>query len=138
MSSDLDNQIKMSNGDFSPWHDHSTLGMSSITGGMRRRIGIAVDDSLREAPRSGESSVFVRAAQRFDLYAKVDDDLQVKTEAGAAVTIGFWVLIVLLVWGEVAVYLREVPATERLVVDSTMGQKLRINTDMVRSCFLPK
>lgn len=69
--------------------------------------------------------------RRIDLYARVDDDLQVKTETGAAVTIGFWVLMVVLVIGEIQAYLRVQPATERVVVDSTMGQRLRINADIV-------
>lgn len=65
------------------------------------------------------------------MYARVDEDLQVKTETGAAVTIGFWVLMVVLVIGEIQAHLREKPAIERVVVDNTMGQRLRINADIV-------
>lgn len=88
-------------------------------------------DSRSTVSRSSEDVRLYRAIQTFDVYARVDDDLQVKTDAGAAVTIGFWVLTLLLVTGEVAAYLRRPPSTERVVVDSTMGQKLRINADIV-------
>lgn len=82
-------------------------------------------------PQPERNSTLARIVQRFDVYAKVDDDLQVKTETGAAVTIGFWLLMVVLVVGEVQAYLRVQPAIERVVVDSTMGQRVRINADIV-------
>lgn len=101
---------------------------------MRRRQGAGSSSSgLRDDRSSGEETTFARTMQRLDLYARVDEDLQVKTESGAAVTIGFWVLMVILVIGEVQAYLRAQPATERVVVDSTMGQRLRINADIVSS-----
>lgn len=118
----------MSNGGI-PWQGSME---ETFTGGMRRRqhTGAALGGG-REPQRSGEGTAFSKAVQRFDVYARVDDDLQVKTEAGAAVTISFWVLMVLLVCGEVAAYLRGSPATERVLVDSTIGQKLRINANIV-------
>lgn len=69
--------------------------------------------------------------QQLDVYAKVDDDLAVRTETGAAVTIGFWVLMVILCIGEVQAYRKVQPPAERVVVDTTMGQKLLINADIV-------
>ncbi|CAN0550308.1 unnamed protein product, partial [Ectocarpus sp. 12 AP-2014] len=71
-----------------------------------------------------------RTIKQLDVYARVDEDLQVRTEAGAAVTIIFWVLMVVLCVGEVQAYRKVQAPTERVVVDSTMGQKLRINIDM--------
>lgn len=72
-----------------------------------------------------------RTLRAVDVYAKVEEDLQLKTETGAAVTIAFWVLMLVLVVGEVRAFLKERPAIERVVVDTTMGQRLRINTDIV-------
>lgn len=69
---------------------------------------------------------------RFDVYARVDDDLAVKTQAGAAVTIGFWVLMVVLCIGEIQAYRKVRPPTERVVVDTSLGQRLRINVNIVR------
>lgn len=103
----------------------------NMPGGIRHRNLRSSEYNSREAPKHGEETRFARSIMKFDAYAKVDDDLQVKTETGAVVTIAFWILMALLVCGEVAAYLREVPPTERLVVDSTMGQKLRINADIV-------
>lgn len=124
--------IAMSNGYSSPWYAPamSTSELSSSKmGALRRRRGHT--SNQEPSPRRQGHAAFATAMHRFDLYAKVDDDLRVKTEAGAAVTIGFWLLTLLLVWGEVTAYYRQAPATERLVVDSTMGQKLRINADIV-------
>lgn len=100
------------------------------TGAMPRRSN-GTQGTRRRDPQPERNSTLARIVQRFDVYAKVDDDLQVKTETGAAVTIGFWLLMVVLVVGEVQAYLRVQPAIERVVVDSTMGQRVRINADIV-------
>lgn len=109
-----------------PW------AQSSMGPMMRRRHagGGAADVGNGGASRE-DTSIFARAIKRLDLYARIDDDLQVQTEAGAAVTIGFWVLMVVLCIGEVQAFRKVQPSTERVVVDSTMGQRLRINVDMV-------
>lgn len=115
----------MSNG--SSWQDST-----GPTTGMRRRQGVGTAQNSDEAIANGQDSGFVRTTvSKFDMYAKVDDDLQVKTETGAAVTIGFWMLMVVLVIGEIQAYLQEKPAIERVVVDNTMGQRLRINANIV-------
>lgn len=98
---------------------------------MRRRQGVGTAQNSDEAIANGQDSGFLRTASKFDMYAKVDEDLQVKTETGAAVTIGFWLLMVVLVIGEIQAYLKEKPAIERVVVDNTMGQRLRINANIV-------
>lgn len=109
-----------------PW------AQSSMGPMMRRRHATGATSGVGNGGGSGEdTSMFSRAIKRLDLYARVDDDLQVQTEAGAAVTIGFWVLMVVLCIGEVQAFRKVQPITERVVVDSTMGQRLRINVDMV-------
>lgn len=99
--------------------------------GMRRRQGVGNAPNGDEAIANGQDSSFFRTVSKFDMYAKVDEDLQVKTETGAAVTIGFWLLMVVLVIGEIQAYLKEKPATERVVVDNTMGQRLQISANIV-------
>lgn len=89
----------------------------------------------RRHEKSGPAAVgngSAASVSRFDLYARVDDDLAVKTQAGAAVTIGFWVLMVILCIGEIQAYRKLRPPTERVVVDSSLGQRLRINVNIVR------
>lgn len=109
----------------------STEAMATTAGMRRRHVTKSTHQSGVEGPKAGDDSSFSRAIQKFDVYARVDDDLQVKTETGAAVTIGSWILALLLVCGEIASYLRGAPSTERLLVDYTMGQRLRINADIV-------
>lgn len=104
-----------------------------VTGAiLRQRNGTSSAPGTRlESYQSEGNSALARIARRLDVFAKIDDDLQVKTEAGAAVTIGFWMLMIVLVIGEVQAYMRVQPAIERVVVDSTMGQRVRINADIV-------
>lgn len=98
---------------------------------MLRRRHESVNPALGNGAAPREGTLLERTIKQLDVYARVDEDLQVRTEAGAAVTIGFWVLMVVLCVGEVQAYRKVQPPTERVVVDSSMGQKLRINIDMV-------
>lgn len=113
-----------------PWAQSSSMGPM-----MRRRH----EKSGPAAVGNGSTSSVSGVLSRFDVYARVDDDLAVKTQAGAAVTIGFWVLMVILCVGEVQAYRKLRPPTERVVVDSSLGQRLRINVNIVRgaSCRVP-
>ncbi|CAN0542167.1 unnamed protein product, partial [Ectocarpus sp. 8 AP-2014] len=97
---------------------------------MLRRRHEAVNPALGNDAAPREGTLLERTIKQLDVYARVDEDLQVRTEAGAAVTIGFWVLMVVLCVGEVQAYRKVQAPTERVVVDSSMGQKLRINIDM--------
>ncbi|CAN0202030.1 unnamed protein product [Ectocarpus sp. 12 AP-2014] len=112
----------MSNG-APPWPQSSM-------GPMLRRRHEAVNPALGNGAAPREGSLMERTIKQLDVFARVDEDLQVRTEAGAAVTIVFWVLMVVLCVGEVQAYRKVQAPTERVVVDSTMGQKLRINIDM--------
>lgn len=97
---------------------------------MRRRHQIGSSTGASN-DRSNEGTGLRALAARFDLYARVDDDLAVRTETGAAVTIGFWVLMVILIVGEVLAFRKVPPAAERVVVNATLDQRLRINIDLV-------
>lgn len=111
-----------------------------VTGAISRqsRGGGWAPGTRREDSRPEGNSALWRIIKRLDVYAKIDDDLQVKTETGAAVTIGFWMLMIVLVVGEIQAYRRVQPPIEHVVVDSTMGQRVRINADIVsaRHAFL--
>lgn len=106
-----------------PWAQSSSMGPM-----MRRRH----EKNGPVAVENGFISTGPGVLSRFDVYARVDDDLAVKTQAGAAVTIAFWVLMVILCIGEIQAYRKLQPPAERIVVDSTLGQRLRINVDIVR------
>ena len=108
-----------------PWAQSSSMGPM-----MRRRHEKSSPAAVGNGS-AGATSVS-GVLSRFDVYARVDDDLAVKTQAGAAVTIGFWVLMVILCIGEIQAYRKLQPPTERVVVDSSLGQRLRINVDIVR------
>lgn len=109
-----------------PWAQSSSMGPM-----MRRRHEKSGPVAVGNGSAAGPEWVS-RVFSRFDAYARVDDDLTVKTQTGAAVTIGFWVLMVILCVGEIQAYRKLGPPTERVVVDSSMGQRLRINVDIVR------
>lgn len=87
----------------------------------------------REEHQQQQSATgFFGLLQQLDVYAKVDDDLAVRTETGAAVTIGFWVLMVILCIGEVQAYRNVKPPMQQITIDTTMrGQRLQIYTDIV-------
>lgn len=102
----------------------------SMSSTLRRRHGVGDSKLAMDSAAERETSM-ARTLRAVDVYAKVEEDLQVKTETGAAVTIAFWVLMLVLIVGEVHAFLKERPAIERVVVDTTMGQRLRINTDIV-------
>ena len=115
--------VSVSNGS-SVWRD-------SMRSNLRRRHAAGDGNSGLDNSGEVESSIGIKTLRAVDIYARVDEDLQLKTEAGAAVTIGFWLLMLVLIVGEVRAFMKEQPAIERVVVDSTMGQRLRINADIV-------
>jgi hypothetical protein len=72
-----------------------------------------------------------KSLKRFDAYAKVDADLTVKTDGGATVSLAFWVLLVLLLLGEMGSYFASRRGTlEHLKVDTSVGRKLDINVNI--------
>lgn len=102
---------------------------------MRRHqhqvAGAAGGKSSQQHGKESSETSLARIWRAIDVYARVDEDLQVKTEAGAFVTLGFWALMAVLVVGEIHAFLKTSPPIERVVVDSTMGHRLRINADVV-------
>jgi len=88
------------------------------------------------APRTKpEESAFVRllndtrTLKEFDLYAKVDEDATVQTSSGAILSIGGWIIILLLILSELSVYISR-PKSEHLVVDTSLLRKLNVEIDV--------
>jgi len=77
----------------------------------------------------GSSGSWLTTLQQFDIFTKVDADYQVHTSSGATLSLVGWVLILLLVLGEVANY--SAPQTkEHMIVDTTLGKQMRINLNI--------
>ncbi|XP_035659537.1 endoplasmic reticulum-Golgi intermediate compartment protein 3-like [Branchiostoma floridae] len=68
--------------------------------------------------------------RRFDAYPKTLDDFRVKTFGGAAVTIISGFFMILLFVSELQYYLT-LEVTEELFVDTSRGEKMRINIDIL-------
>jgi len=75
-------------------------------------------------------SEIVDRLKRFDAYPKTLDDFRVRTTSGAAVSIVSGVFIVFLFLSEFAFFLTTEVTTD-LYVDTTRGEKLKINMDII-------
>ena len=69
---------------------------------------------------------FLSRLRDFDAYPKTLQDYQVRTLAGAAVSVAGMLLMLLLFFGELSLYLT-VQTDHQLSVDTTRGEKLQIN-----------
>ena len=72
---------------------------------------------------------FLQRLERFDIYTKIDDDYRLQTSEGATMSILAWIIISFLVLGEFRNFMT-VNTNELLKVDTTIGQKLKINLDI--------
>lgn len=69
-------------------------------------------------------SAFLSRLRDFDAYPKTLQDYQVRTLAGAAVSVAGMLLMLLLFFGELSLYLT-VQTDHQLSVDTTRGEKLQ-------------
>jgi endoplasmic reticulum-Golgi intermediate compartment protein 3 len=67
--------------------------------------------------------------KKYDLYGKTLESFQVRTASGAAISICSTLLIVVLLFVEIAIYVR-VDTQHELYVDTGLDEKLRINFDI--------
>lgn len=72
---------------------------------------------------------FMRQFKRFDIYPKLDESYRVRTWGGAVLSICGWVVISILVMGEMNNYLTP-KFQEHMVVDTSLGQQLHIDINM--------
>lgn len=73
---------------------------------------------------------FLNILKRFDAYPKTLEDFRVQTSAGGCITVLSAIIMILLFASEIGDYLS--PAvSEELLVDTTRGEKLKINFDIV-------
>lgn len=67
--------------------------------------------------------------KQFDIYTKLEDDYKIQTSGGATLSILGWVIMVILILGEFKNY--ALPSVnEHMVVDTTLGQRLRVNMNV--------
>ena len=67
--------------------------------------------------------------KNYDIYTKVEEDFSSQTSTGASLSFVGWIIIVVLVMSEVAFFLGPV-SKEHMIVDTTLGQRLKINIDI--------
>ena len=67
--------------------------------------------------------------KNYDIYTKVEDDFSTQTSTGASLSLIGWIIIAVLVMSEIAMYLGPMPS-EHMIVDTTLGQRLKINIDI--------
>ena len=84
---------------------------------------------MGEPSSASESSSFVRTIKSLDINPKTLDDFKEKTGSGAAVSLISMSIIFLLVVSELRAYLTPV-TTDHLYVDTTRGERIRINVNM--------
>lgn len=78
-----------------------------------------------------EDSKITKTMKRLDFYARVDDDMTVKTTSGATVSVVFVFMFILLVGSELYSYLYNFKGQEEFLrVDTTLGTKLEISLNM--------
>jgi len=69
--------------------------------------------------------------RKMDMYSKVDAEFKVTTTTGGYLSIVGWALTCILILSETWAYWREAGAKkEHMIVDSSLGQKLRINLNI--------
>jgi hypothetical protein len=68
--------------------------------------------------------------KKFDAYPRTLDDFTIKTNSGAIVSIACCLLMAWLFFSELSLY-RSTEINPELVIDTTRGEKLRINFDIV-------
>mmetsp|Transcript_27358 Transcript_27358/g.38860 ORF Transcript_27358/g.38860 Transcript_27358/m.38860 type:complete len:413 (-) Transcript_27358:93-1331(-) len=71
----------------------------------------------------------LRQLKRLDIYQKLDENYRVQTSLGAILSLVGWVVIAILVLAEINNYLTP-SFKEHMVVDTSLGQQLRININI--------
>jgi Endoplasmic Reticulum-Golgi Intermediate Compartment (ERGIC) len=91
-----------------------------------------LDKSARSNPKSkstAKSTDFGSYVRRFDIYTKLQEEYRVQTSSGATLSIIGWIVMGILILGEFNNYLTPT-IKEHMVVDTTLGQQLRVNVNI--------
>ena len=67
--------------------------------------------------------------KNYDLYTKIEEDFVIQTSGGATLSFIGWFIIIVLVFSEFSCYVKK-STKEHMVVDTTLGEHLRINIDI--------
>ena len=91
-----------------------------------------LDKSARSNTKSKsttKSTDFGSYVRRFDIYTKLQEEYRVQTSSGATLSIIGWIVMGILILGEFNNYLTPT-IKEHMVVDTTLGQQLRVNVNI--------
>ena len=91
-----------------------------------------LDKSARGTSKSkstAKSTDFGSYVRRFDIYTKLQEEYKVQTTSGATLSIIGWIVMGVLILGEFNNYLTPT-IREHMIVDTTLGQQLRVNVNM--------
>lgn len=83
----------------------------------------------KETGRENSGSGLFRKLKNLDFYQKLDENFSVQTSGGATMTLIGWIIIAALVLAEVRHY-RNPEFKEHMVVDTTLGEKLKVNLNI--------
>jgi len=78
-----------------------------------------------------DSGKLGKTLKKMDMYARVSDDLTVKTESGATLSLVFWILLLILIFSEIFTFVNEREVrNELMLVDTSTAQKLDIQINV--------
>lgn len=98
--------------------------------GRSSRASSIMSSSSGKSEKKKDSTVgFSARLKRFDLYTKLEEDYKVQTSGGATLSIVGWVVMTILIIGEFNNYMTPT-MKEHMVVDTTLGQRLRVNLNI--------
>lgn len=103
-----------------------------MDGGLRRRGGGGSSSSGGLADEPPAASV-TKLVKKFDMYAKVKEEYTVQKPPSAAASsraLAAWALTAVLAASELWTYATFSATKEHMLVDTSLGQKLRINVNV--------
>jgi endoplasmic reticulum-Golgi intermediate compartment protein 3 len=100
--------------------------------GLRRRGQNTAGGGMMEVEEKPVEKM-TKMVKKFDMYAKVKDEYKVKatpSTSGTYLNMIAWSLIAILTLSELWTYARGTSTKEHMLVDTSLGQKLRINMNI--------
>ena len=100
--------------------------LTKMDTGLRRRGGGDGGGSVEERP----VEVATKLVRKFDMYAKPKEEYRDTAGSRRSLTVGAWALVALLALYETWAFATSSTTKEHMLVDTTLGQKLRINVNI--------